>query len=137
MLCCVAPIGLLLGRVANFVNGELYGRVTGTDFGIIFPGEAGPDPRHPSQLYEAALEGLLLFIILRVMFSRPAIRNKPGILAGTFFLLYGVFRFFVEFYREPDSFLGFVAFGATMGQLLCIPMMLVGLGFIFYARRNA
>lgn len=133
---CAAPIGLFLGRIANFVNGELYGRVTGSDWGVIFPG-GGDLPRHPSQLYEAALEGLLLFIVLRLLFTSTRARFHPGTLCGVFFIGYGLSRIIVEFFREPDSFLGFLWLGATMGQLLSIPMVLFGLWLVWRARRKA
>ena len=138
MVCCVVPIGLGLGRLANFINGELFGRVTDFAWGMIFPNvQPLGQPRHASQLYEAVLEGLVIFLILRLMFSRPSIRHKPGMIAGAFFILYGAFRFAVEYVREPDEYLGELLFGATMGQLLCIPMLLFGLGLMIYARRNA
>jgi len=135
---CTAPIGLLLGRIANFVNGELYGRVTGTDQGMIFP-YATPVgvPRHPSQLYEAALEGLLLFIVLRILFVRTDLRHKPGTLGGIFFIGYGASRFIIEYFREPDSFLGLLWMNFSMGQILSLPMILFGLFLIFRAQRTA
>ncbi len=119
-----APIGLGLGRLGNFINAELWGRVTDQPWGVIFPG-AGPYPRHPSQLYEAALEGPVLFAILYVLHRRRAAKGVPFF---TFFLGYGCFRFFVEFFRQPDAHLGFLWGGATMGQLLSLPMILFGLG---------
>ena len=135
---CAAPIGLMLGRIANFINGELYGRTTGTDQGVIFPHAYPPGvPRHPSQLYEAALEGLVLFIILRILFIYTQARYKPGMLAGCFFAGYGVFRFGVEFFREPDSFLGLLWMNASMGQLLSLPMVLFGLILMIRAQRTA
>ncbi|MFN3232768.1 MAG: prolipoprotein diacylglyceryl transferase [Alphaproteobacteria bacterium] len=133
---CVVPIGLLLGRIANFINGELYGRPTGGDYGIIFGGAAGPEPRHPSQLYEAFLEGLVLFIVLRLLFSMTQMRFMPGALCGTFLIGYGASRIIVEFFREPDDYLGFLWFGASMGQLLSIPMVLFGIWLIWNARRQ-
>ncbi len=122
----VTPIGLLLGRLANFVNGELWGRLTDGTWGIIFPG-GGPYPRHPSQLYEAALEGALLLALLSFLFWRTDARLKPGLLGGLFVLLYGLFRFTAEFFREPDVQLGTLATGLTMGQTLSVPMILFGL----------
>ena len=130
---CAAPIGLFLGRIANFINGELYGRVTTVNWGVIFPA-GGPEPRHPSQLYEAALEGLLLFILLRILFTSTQMRFKPGMLGGVFFIGYGVSRIFVEFFREPDAFLGFLWLGATMGQLLSVPMVLFGIWLVWRAQ---
>ena len=126
----VAPVGLFFGRVANFINAELYGRVTDSPFGIIFPG-AGPLPRHPSQLYEAALEGVVLFILLALIQHRYR-ATRPGLLMAVFFAGYGLARFVIEFVREPDAHLGFIIDGAmiqlSMGQLLSLPMLLIGLG---------
>ena len=122
----VTPLGLGLGRVANFINGELWGRPTGTDWGIIFP-DAGPEPRHPSQLYEAVLEGGLLMIILTILFWATPARLRPGVLSGVFGLGYGLSRFIVEYYREPDRQLGILGSGLTMGQTLTLPMIAAGL----------
>lgn len=117
------PQGLFFGRLGNFINGELWGKVSDVPWAVVFPG-AGPLPRHPSQLYEAALEGLLLFIILWVFSLKP---RKVGAVSGLFALAYGVFRFAVEFVRMPDVQLGYLAFGwLTMGQLLCVPLILAG-----------
>jgi len=132
-VCCT--IGLCFGRLANFINGELYGRTTNAAWGMVFPG-GGDLPRHPSQLYEAALEGVLLFIILSLMIHKESIRNRPGIVIGTFMIGYGLARMFVENFREPDWYLGFVAGTFTMGQLLCMPMILIGAGFITYALKR-
>ncbi len=121
----VVPIGLLLGRLANFVNGELFGRVTESSWGMVFP-RGGDLPRHPSQLYEAATEGLVLFIILFALMHIQAVRQHRGVVAGSFLLFYGAFRFCVEFFREPDVQLGFIFDQVTMGQILCIPMIVVG-----------
>ncbi len=128
ILVCVAPIGLFLGRLANFVNAELYGRITyQVPWAVVFP-NGGMEPRHPSQLYEAAVEGLLLFLILNaVWWFVPKYRDRAGFLTGLFFLLYGLFRFGLEFTREPDAHLGFVWMQFSMGQLLCVPMVLFGL----------
>lgn len=135
ILVCVAPIGLLLGRLANFVNGELFGRVThAVPWAMIFP-EGGPEPRHPSQLYEACLEGVALFVILNALWwFCPRYRNRPGFLSGLFFVLYGVFRFGLEFFREPDAHLGFVLGPLSMGQMLCLPMVLFGAWLIVRSR---
>lgn len=130
---CVAPIGLLLGRIANFINGELFGRVTDVPWGIIFP-FGGPLPRHPSQLYEAALEGLLLFIILFTLALRTRILEIPGRLSGLFLLGYGLARITAECFREPDAQLGFLLEHVTMGQLLSVPMVLGGI-YLICARR--
>jgi len=122
---CVVPIGLFLGRLANFINGELWGRVSDVHWAMVFPG-AGPDPRHPSQLYQAGLEGLCLFILLMVLVYRPGVRARAGVLSGVFLAGYGVARFTGEFFRQPDAHLGFLFAGATMGQLLSLPMIAVG-----------
>jgi phosphatidylglycerol:prolipoprotein diacylglycerol transferase len=122
----VTPIGLFLGRLANFVNGELWGRPTNGSWGIIFP-DAGPEPRHPSQLYEAALEGVLLLAILSALFWLTDARRKPGLLGGIFILGYGLSRFSIEFFREPDHQLGVLSFGLTMGQTLSLPLIAFGL----------
>ena len=127
--------GLFFGRIANFINGELFGRVTDAPVGMVFP-HGGPEPRHPSQLYEAVLEGLVLFLILNFMYHKEAIRNRPGIIIGTFLIGYGLARMFVECFREPDAYLGFLAGGLTMGQWLCVPMLLVGTGFIVNALKR-
>lgn len=122
----VTPIGLFFGRIANFVNGELYGRVTTAPWGVIFP-NGGPLPRHPSQLYEALLEGLVLFIVLCVLARRKDAWSHEGLLSGTFLIGYGLSRIIVEFVREPDAQIGFLAGGVTMGQLLSLPLVLAGI----------
>jgi len=121
----LAPPGLFAGRIGNFINGELWGAPTTASWGVLFPDpNAGGVPRHPSQLYEAALEGLVLFTVLWIYSSRP---RPKGSVTGLFLVLYGLFRFMVEFVREPDKQLGYLAFGwLTMGQLLSLPMVLVG-----------
>jgi len=130
----IVPIGLFFGRIANFINGELIGRVTDVPWAMIYP-HIGPEPRHPSELYEAGLEGLLLFAILWWFASKARPRMA---VSGVFLLGYGCFRFFAEFFRQPDSFLGFVAFNwMTMGQVLCVPMILGGILLLGLAyRRN-
>ena len=133
-VACVVPIGLFTGRLANFVNAELWGAPTNVPWAVRFPEVVagvvvlGP-PRHPSQLYEAALEGILLFALLAVMFWRTRARYQPGMLVGAFLFFYGVFRFGVEFIREPDNHLRdfAAATGLHMGQWLCVPMILGGL----------
>jgi phosphatidylglycerol---prolipoprotein diacylglyceryl transferase len=134
LTCAVGPIGLLLGRLANFVNGELWGRPTDVPWAMIFPG-GGPLPRHPSQLYEATLEGLVLLLVLWLMIRAGALK-RPGLIIGAFACLYALARGFCEFFREPDAQLGFLWGGATMGQLLSIPLFLAGLGFIAYAMKH-
>jgi phosphatidylglycerol---prolipoprotein diacylglyceryl transferase len=122
------PIGLFFGRIGNFINAELWGKATDLPWAMVFP-HAGPEPRHPSQLYEAGLEGLLLFVILWWYSRKPRPRMAVSAL---FCLLYGVFRFMVEFARMPDAHLGYLAFGwFTMGMLLCLPMILIG-GFVLW-----
>jgi phosphatidylglycerol:prolipoprotein diacylglycerol transferase len=124
------PIGLFTGRIGNFINGELWGRVTELPWGMVFP-YAGPLPRHPSQLYEALLEGVVLFLILWSFSSRP---RPLAAVSGLFLLGYGLFRFGVEFVRQPDEHLGFIAFGwLTMGHLLSFPMLLAGLILLGWA----
>ena len=120
----LVPLGLMFGRIGNFINGELWGKTSDVPWAMIFP-TGGPLPRHPSQLYEAALEGVLLFVVLWLYAARP---RKRGAVAGLFALGYGVCRFAVEFVRVPDAQLGYLAFGwLTMGQLLCLPLMAAGL----------
>lgn len=132
LVACAAPIGLFFGRIANFINGELYGRVTDHPWGVVFP-HAGPEPRHPSQLYEAVLEGLVLFVVLFALARMGCVRRRPGLLGGLFLLGYGLSRFVVEFVRQPDPQLGFLWLGATMGQMLSLPMMLAGLALLALA----
>jgi phosphatidylglycerol:prolipoprotein diacylglycerol transferase len=131
----VAPIGLFLGRLANFINGELWGRPTDVPWAMIFP-NGGPLARHPSQLYEAGLEGLVLLLILGVLVRFGALR-RPGLLTGAFALGYGDARIFCELFREPDAQLGFLWGGLTMGMLLCIPLILAGFAVIAYALTRA
>jgi phosphatidylglycerol:prolipoprotein diacylglycerol transferase len=128
--CTVAPIGLFFGRIANFIKPELWGRPADVPWAMIFPG-AGPLPRHPSQLYEAALEGLVLFFVL-VLCVRAGQLKRPGLIVGVFVLFYGLARSFCEFFREPDPQLGLLWRGLTMGMLLSIPMILAGIGLIWH-----
>lgn len=129
----LVPLGLAAGRIGNFINGELWGRITTAPWGMVFP-NAGPIPRHPSQLYEFLLEGVLLFIILWWYSSRP---RPPLAVSGLFLLLYGLFRVIVECFREPDAPFGFIAFGwLTMGQLLSLPMIIVGLALLWWSHRQ-
>ena len=133
---CV-PIGLGLGRVANFINGELWGRPAPDwlPWAMMFPTTGGGMvPRHPSQIYQALLEGLLLFAVMFTLSRREALRARAGLLTGVFLVGYGVARIIGECFREPDAFLGFLAFGATMGQVLSIPMLLAGAWLIARAR---
>lgn len=133
LIACAVPIGLFLGRLANFVNGELFGRVTDAPWGVIFP-RGGPYPRHPSQLYEAGLEGVVLFIVLYLVWRRESLRLRAGLLTGVFMTGYALSRMTAEMFREPDSFLGFFVAGSTMGQWLSVPMLLVGLILIVRAK---
>jgi phosphatidylglycerol:prolipoprotein diacylglycerol transferase len=135
LTCAFAPITIFLVRIANFVNDELWGRVTDVPWAMVFP-RGGPLPRHPSQLYEAALEGLVLFLVLRLLFTRTGLRFRPGALCGCFWIGYGLSRIFVEFFREPDEFLGFLWMGASMGQLLSIPMVLFGVWLLARALKR-
>lgn len=135
LLACVAPVGLFFGRVANFINGELYGRVTDVAWGVVFP-RGGPDPRHPSQLYEAALEGLVLFVVINLLFRVEAIRERRGFLTGVFVAGYAISRAIVELFRQPDAHIGFLSLGFTMGQWLSLPMLLIGLYMMIRARRT-
>jgi phosphatidylglycerol---prolipoprotein diacylglyceryl transferase len=132
----VVPIGLFFGRLANFINGELWGRVTDVPWAMVFPG-GGPEPRHPSQLYQAGLEGLALFALLMVLVWNPAIRAKRGFVSGAFLAGYGAARFTGEFFRQPDAHLGFLFAGTTMGQLLSLPMVLAGAWLMLRARPAA
>ncbi len=127
IVCSVVPIGLFFGRIANFINAELYGRVTDVPWGVIFP-YAGSLPRHPSQLYEAALEGILLFLALFILERKTKIRYaRPGLMTALFLIGYGLTRVVAEVYRQPDDHIGFLVGGTTMGQLLSTPILLIGL----------
>ena len=132
--CAVGPIGLFLGRIANFINGELWGRPADVPWAMVFPG-GGPLPRHPSQLYEATLEGLVLLAVLALLMRAGALK-RPGLIIGSFACFYAIARSTCEFFREPDAQLGFLWGGATMGQLLSMPLFLAGLGFIVYALKH-
>jgi phosphatidylglycerol---prolipoprotein diacylglyceryl transferase len=127
----VAPIGLFLGRIANFINGELWGRPTDVPWAMVFP-HGGPVPRHPSQLYEATLEGIVLFIVLALLVRFGALK-RPGVVTGVFAIGYGAARITCEFFREPDVQLGFLWGGLTMGMLLCIPLILAGIAVLVVA----
>lgn len=135
IIFCSTPFGLFFGRIANFINGELAGRPTDVPWAMVFPAY-GPEPRHPSQLYEAALEGVLLFLLLHILWRFPAVRERPGILSGAFIALYGCFRSFVELFRTPDPQLGFIVGPFTMGQLLSLPMILLGVWIIWWSARR-
>ncbi len=126
------PLALAFGRIGNFINGELYGRVTDVPWAMVFPG-GGPLPRHPSQLYQAGLEGIVLFILLWTLRQRPF---RDGMMVAFFVSFYGIFRFIVEFFREPDAQLGYVLGPLTMGQILCLLMAFGGLGLAVFLRRD-
>jgi phosphatidylglycerol:prolipoprotein diacylglycerol transferase len=126
LICAVVPIGLFFGRVANFINGELWGRPTSLPWGIIFPAADGIMPRHPSQLYEAALEGIVLFLILRWATHSARLMNRRGVVAGLYFTFYGLFRMALENVREPDAYMPHFPLGLTMGIMLSVPMVLFG-----------
>ncbi|MBA5726259.1 prolipoprotein diacylglyceryl transferase [Bombella favorum] len=133
----VVPIGLALGRCANFINGELWGRpvASAVPWAMIFPA-VGPEPRHPSELYEALTEGVLLLIVMFLAVSRRPLRARAGFLSGLFLFGYACARAFCELFRQPDDNIGFLAGGITMGQILCLPMALAGIGLMVYAFRH-
>ena len=142
LIACAAPIGLFFGRIANFINNELWGRPSDVPWAMTFP---IPDhletyfpevPRHPSQLYEAVLEGVVLFALLYVLRRRAAIAARPGMLTGIFLAGYGVARFIVEFFRQPDLQLGLIGGVITMGQILSLPMILIGAGMAYWAAQQ-
>lgn len=135
-VACVIPFGLFFGRLANFVNGELWGRVTDVSWAIVFPAAGDGMPRHPSQIYEAGLEGIVYFIILSTLFWKTDARYQPGKLLGAGLLVYGLSRFTVEFFREPDVQLLWLAeqTGFSMGQWLTFPMIILGLFFVLTAK---
>jgi len=133
--CAMGPIGLFFGRLANFVNGELWGRPTDVPWAFVFPHDPSGLPRHPSELYEATLEGLVLFAILMWLIRRGALQ-RPGLIIGVFAICYAVMRSFCELFREPYRQLGYLWHGATMGQLLSLPLLLAGVGFVVYALRR-
>ena len=131
----VVPIGLFLGRIANFVNAELWGRTTDVAWAMVFPTDPLQLPRHPSQLYEALLEGLVLFVVLRVLTHRSLMLRKPGFVAGAFVAGYGLSRIIVEFFREPDAHIGYLFGGwLTMGMVLSLPMVIAGIWAMARAR---
>jgi phosphatidylglycerol---prolipoprotein diacylglyceryl transferase len=132
IIVCAVPIGLFFGRIANFINGELWGRVTDVPWAMVFP-TGGPEPRHPSQLYECFLEGAVLFTVLWALQRFTPARQRPGTLTGVFLIGYGIARIIVEFFRQPDAQLGFLFWGITMGQLLSVPVLLAGLWLVLRA----
>lgn len=135
-VAAAAPIGLFFGRLANFVNGELFGRpAPDLPWAVVFP-RGGPIPRHPSQLYEAALEGLALFVLLAVVWHTTRLPRRPGAMVGLFLCGYGAARITAEMFREPDAQIGFLPFGTTMGQILSLPMLAIGAGLLIRALRR-
>lgn len=136
ILAAITPIGLFFGRLANFINGELYGRVTDVPWSMAFP-YGGPFPRHPSQLYEAFLEGLVLLVVLHVGWRIAVLRDVPGRLTGMFLAGYGLARILVEFVREPDAIYAVFGMDLTTGQLLSLPMVVAGIFFMVGARNNS
>ena len=129
----LVPVGIFLGRLANFVNDELWGRVTNVAWAVRFP-NGGYLPRHPSQLYEACLEGVVLFVILNLMWTNKQCRERKGFISGAFLLGYALFRMLLEQFREPDAQLGFLWSGVTMGQLLSLPALLGGVYLLSKAK---
>jgi phosphatidylglycerol:prolipoprotein diacylglycerol transferase len=134
LVATAVPIGLFFGRIANFINGELWGRVSDVPWAMVFP-RAGPLPRHPSELYEAGMEGAILFAILMVLVGFGGLR-RPGLVSGSFLMCYGIFRIIGETFREPDVQIGFLWSGVTMGMVLSVPMVLIGAGAIVWALRR-
>lgn len=130
------PVGLFFGRVANFINGELFGRTSEVPWAMVFP-NGGPEPRHPSQIYEAGMEGLILFAVLYWLTHHTTAAKRPGTLAGAFLIGYGVARIVAELFRQPDLHIGFLLAGSTMGQLLSVPMLALGLWLVVRARKPA
>ncbi len=137
LVCTVVPIGLFFGRIANFINGELYGRPSDVPWSMVFPRDPLQVPRHPSELYEALLEGAVLFSVLIWLVTKHHSYRWPGLTAGAFLTGYGIARIIGEFFRQPDVQLGYLIGGATMGQLLSIPVLLCGLYLIWRAKRTA
>ncbi|MGD9724809.1 MAG: prolipoprotein diacylglyceryl transferase [Alphaproteobacteria bacterium] len=135
-VACVVPIGLFFGRIANFINGELFGRPSDAPWAIIFP-SGGSSPRHPSQLYEAVFEGVILFLLLWLLSRSERFRMRFGFLTGVFLCGYAIFRSAAELFREPDAHIGFLAGGVTMGQILSLPLFLTGLVLLARRRRSS
>jgi len=135
IVSCVAPIGILLGRVANFINAELYGKITTLPWGVIFP-NAGNLPRHPSQLYEAILEGILLFLIINYFALKKELIYRAGYVSAIFLILYSILRIFSEIFREPDAHLGLLFNYFSMGTLLSLSTIIIGLLIILFIKKN-
>lgn len=135
IVAAAVTIGLFFGRIANFINGELFGRPTDVAWAFVFP-NGGPEPRHPSQLYEAALEGLLLFVLLNFLMFRFQALQTPGRVTAIFVMGYGAARMFVELFRMPDAHIGFLSGGLTMGMVLSVPMVVVGALLLFWSTKQ-
>tara|TARA_B100001996_G_C18631439_1_gene581910 strand:+ start:386 stop:1189 length:804 start_codon:yes stop_codon:yes gene_type:complete len=135
IICCVSPIGIFFGRIANYINGELYGKASSIPWAVIFP-YGGNIPRHPSQIYEALLEGLLLFILLNYLALKKKLLFKTGFISGLFLILYSIFRIFSEFFREPDANLGYFLNYFTMGTILSFITFVAGLFIIINIKKN-
>ena len=135
IISCVAPIGIFLGRLANFINGELYGKISNVSWAVIFP-QAGNAPRHPSQLYEALLEGVLLFIIINFLAFNKKLLFKPGYISGYFLIFYSILRIISEYFREPDKHLGYFFSYFSLGVLLSLLTLVFGCLIIFLLKRN-
>ena len=135
VISCVAPIGIFLGRLANFINGELYGKISSVPWAVIFP-QAGNAPRHPSQLYEALLEGVLLFIIINFLAFNKKLLFKPGYISGYFLIFYSILRIISEYFREPDKHLGYFFNYFSLGVLLSLLTVLFGCLIIFLSKKN-
>ena len=135
IISCVAPIGILLGRIANFINGELYGKITTLSWGVIFP-NGGNLPRHPSQLYEAALEGIFLFLIINYLALKKKFLYRTGYISAIFLILYSILRIFSEIFREPDIHLGLLFNYFSMGTLLSLITIIFGLSIILFIKKN-
>ena len=133
LVCCAAPIGLFLGRIANFINGELFGRVADEPWAMVFP-RGGPLARHPSQLYEAMLEGFVLFLILLWLRQKISVRSRPGMTSGVFLVGYALARSISELFREPDTLFGIMVWDTTWGQWLSLPMALFGVYLVHRSR---
>ena len=134
LVSCAVPLGLFFGRIANFINGELFGRVTNVPWAMTFP-HGGPLPRHPSQLYEAVLEGIVLFALLAWLAWHKGALQKPGMLTGVYLMGYALARVSIEFVRQPDVQIGFLPLGTTVGQWLSVPMLIGGMYLIWRAKK--
>ena len=130
LFSCAAPIGIFLGRISNFLNGELWGKTTSLPWGIVFDKCAGIQARHPTQIYEALLEGILIFSILFILTKYYGILNKPGKASALFCIFYALSRIFVELFREPDSQIGYIYGNITMGMILSFPLIIIGIFLI-------